>query len=43
MKSLKEILRSLEGLSGIELFVIDLYRGGGGLSEGVEEARLDGN
>lgn len=25
MKSLKEILRSLEGLSDIELFVIDLF------------------
>ena len=43
MKSLKEILRSLEGLSDIELFVIDLFCGAGGLSEGVEEARLDGN
>lgn len=42
MKSLKEILKSLEGLSGIELFVIDLFCGAGGLSEGVEEARLDG-
>lgn len=40
MKSLKEILESLEGLSGIELFVIDLFCGAGGLSEGVEEARL---
>lgn len=27
MKSLKEILRSLEGLSDIELFVIDLFCG----------------
>ena len=43
MKSLKEILRSLEGLSDIELFVIDLFCGAGGLSEGVEAARLDGN
>lgn len=43
MKSLKEILCSLEGLSGIELFVIDLFCGVGGLSEGVEEARLNGN
>ena len=43
MKSLKEILCSLEGLSGIELFVIDLFCGAGGLSEGVEEARLNGN
>ena len=43
MKSLKEILRSLEGLSDIELFVIDHFCGAGGLSEGVEEARLDGN
>ena len=43
MKSLKEIRRSLEGLSDIELFVIDLFCGAGGLSEGVEEARLDGN
>lgn len=42
MKSLKEILNSLEGLSDIELFVIDLFCGAGGLSEGVEEARLDG-
>ncbi len=43
MKSLKEILKSLEGLSDMELFVIDLFCGAGGLSEGVEEARLDGN
>ena len=43
MKSLKEILCSLEGLSGIELFVIDLFCGAGGLSEGVEEAHLNGN
>lgn len=42
MKSLKEILESLEGLSNIELFVIDLFCGAGGLSEGVEEARLGG-
>lgn len=43
MKSLKEILCSLEGLSDIELFVIDLFCGAGGLSEGMEEARLNGN
>lgn len=43
MKSLKEILCSLEGLSDIELFVIDLFCGAGGLSEGVEEAHLNGN
>lgn len=43
MKSLKEILCSLEGLSDIELFVIDLFCGAGGLSEGVKEARLNGN
>lgn len=42
MKSLKEILISLENLSDIELFVIDLFCGAGGLSEGVELARLDG-
>lgn len=42
MKTLAEILRSLEGLSDIELFVIDLFCGAGGLSEGVELARLDG-
>ena len=40
---MKEILCSLEGLSDIELFVIDLFCGAGGLSEGVEEARLNGN
>ena len=38
MKSLKEILRSLEGLSDIELFVLDLFCGAGGLSDGVAEA-----
>lgn len=43
MKSLKEILKSLEGISDIELFVIDLFCGAGGLSEGVETAMLDGN
>lgn len=43
MKSLKEILCSLEGLSDIELFVIDLFCGASGLSKGVEEARLNGN
>lgn len=42
MKSLQEILKSLEGLSEIELFVIDLFCGAGGLSEGVEEARIGG-
>lgn len=40
MKSLNDILKSLESLSDIELFVIDLFCGAGGLSEGVEEARL---
>lgn len=39
----ENILKSIEGLSDIELFVIDLFCGAGGLSEGVEEARLDGN
>ena len=43
MKSQKNILKSIEGLSDIELFVIDLFCGAGGLSEGVEAARLDGN
>lgn len=43
MKSQKNILKSIEGLSDIELFVIDLFCGAGGLSEGVEEARLVGN
>ena len=42
MKSLKEILKNLEGLSDIELFVIDLFCGAGGLSEGVEQATIDG-
>ena len=42
MKSLKEILEFMEGLSDIEIFVIDLFCGAGGLSEGVEEACLDG-
>lgn len=42
MKTLAEVLKSLEGLSDIELFVIDLFCGAGGLSEGVEEALLDG-
>lgn len=42
MKSLDDILKSLESLSEIELFVIDLFCGAGGLSEGVEEARIDG-
>ena len=43
MKQLKDILRNLEEQSDIDLFVIDLFCGAGGLSEGVEEARLDGN
>ena len=43
MKSQKNILKSIEGLSDIELFVIDLFCGAGGLSEGVEAVRLDGN
>ncbi len=43
MKSQKDILKSIEGLSDIELFVIYLFCGAGGLSEGVEEARLNGN
>lgn len=42
MKTLNDVLSSLEGLSDIELFVIDLFCGAGGLSEGVEEALLDG-
>ena len=42
MKSLKEILKNLETLPDIELFVIDLFCGAGGLSEGVEEARIMG-
>lgn len=33
MKSQKNILKSIEGLSDIELFVIDLFCGAGGLSE----------
>ena len=43
MKQLKDILRNLEEQSDIDLFVIDLFCGAGGLSEGVEEARLDGS
>lgn len=43
MKTLTEILRSLEGLSDIELFVIDLFCGAGGLSEGVEAAQAKKN
>lgn len=31
MKSQKDILKSIEGLSDIELFVIDLFCGAGGL------------
>lgn len=43
MKTLQDILNSLStGLEHIEMFVIDLFCGAGGLSEGVEEARLDG-
>lgn len=42
MKTLTEILKSLESLSEIELFVIDLFCGAGGLSEGVEEACIGG-
>lgn len=37
MKSLNEILTSLEGLSDIELFAIDLLCGAGGMSKGIEE------
>lgn len=43
MKQLKDILRNLEEQSDIDLFVIDLFCGAGGLSEGVEEARLNGD
>ena len=43
MKSQKNILKSNEDLYHIPTFVIDLFCGAGGLSEGVEEARLDGN
>lgn len=43
MKSLNEILTSLEGLSDIELFAIDLFCGAGGMSEGIEESRIDGS
>lgn len=42
MKSLNEILKSLEGLQHIELFVVDLFCGAGGLSEGVEQAMVNG-
>lgn len=42
METLNDVLNSLEGLSEIELFVIDLFCGAGGLSEGVEEALLNG-
>ena len=43
MKSQKNILKSIEGLSDIELFVIDLFLAPVAYPEGVEEARLDGN
>lgn len=42
MKTLTQILKSLEGLSDIELFVVDLFCGAGGMSAGVEKARLNG-
>lgn len=42
MKTVIDVLKGLEGLSDIELFVIDLFCGAGGLSEGVEEAQIDG-
>lgn len=41
MKKLADILKSLEDLEHIELFVIDLFCGAGGLSEGVEQAILN--
>lgn len=43
MQSLTQVLKSLEGLSDIELFVIDLFCGAGGMSEGIEEARIKGD
>lgn len=43
MKTLENILKDLEKLSGIELFVIDLFCGAGGLSEGVEQAKVNGD
>lgn len=42
MKKLVDIIKSLEDLEHIELFVIDLFCGAGGLSEGVEQAILNG-
>lgn len=41
MKTLNDILLSLKELEDIELFVIDLFCGAGGMSEGVEEARIE--
>ena len=42
MKTLEQVLKDLEKLSGIDLFVIDLFCGAGGLSEGVEQASVNG-
>ena len=42
MKTLNDILKLLVGLQHIELFVIDLFCGAGGLSEGVEQAVING-
>ncbi len=42
MKTLKQILKSLENSSEINLFVIDLFCGAGGLSEGFELATVNG-
>lgn len=42
MKTLKQILKSLENSSEINLFVIDLFCGAGGLSEGFELAAVNG-
>lgn len=41
MQTLTDVLKSLEGLSDIELFVIDLFCGAGGMSEGVEGAKVN--